>query len=230
MRAFLTTFLFYGCLALCTQFFSAVINEVNALDSKLLAEVKMASFLAWGGLAAIVNYRSNFAAYKIAAYTIKTLSHDVLTRTLLYSLVGISVEFLWTALFDLVTGVQLLNLSLVGYSSAWMLFVYGCGILLFEITLEKLQLLKSNWLVRGSFYALSCFCWEALTGGLIYGLVGVIPWDYRLSPYAYTVYGLINLWYFPAWFGFGFLLERLTPWLKKGAGGVCVQCKCVTAQ
>lgn len=86
-----------------------------------------------------------------------------------------------------------------------MLPIYGGGGLLFELVYAVIQ--PYPWFVRGAIYVIGCFAVEYATGWLIKQLSGTIPWDYSAN--RWHVHGLIRLDYAPAWFVFGFLLERV---------------------
>lgn len=130
-------------------------------------------------------------------------------RFLLYGLFGWCVEIVWTACYAAVAAVlagRRPDPRLTGHTYLWMLPIYGGGGLLFEAVFRAIHWYP--WPVRGAIYVLGCFTVEYAAGRAIERLSGTIPWDYTAS--RWNVHGLIRLDYAPAWFAFGFLLERVS--------------------
>jgi hypothetical protein len=136
-----------------------------------------------------------------------------------YGAFGWCVEVLWTGLYDSITGVRVdpaepcrvVQLTpeerwrLTGHTYLWMFPLYGAGGLVFEPVHDALR--GSPWPLRGLIWALLIFAVEYFSGWALRRCTGRCPWDYRYA--RFHVQGLIRLDYFPLWFAFGLLLERV---------------------
>ncbi len=121
----------------------------------------------------------------------------MIKRFLIYSMLGIYLEILWTGIRS---G---LILKLMGHSSVIMMFIYG-SVVLMEPAFRQL---KDVYLpFRGMIYALFIFAAEYFSG-LALMHFGICPWDY--SHAFYNMKGVIRLDYMPLWFFVGLIYERL---------------------
>ena len=123
----------------------------------------------------------------------------MITRFLIYAALGCLVEVVWTGLGSLKDG----NFRLSSHTSLWMLFIYGCVVLLepFFILLAPL-----NFFLRGLVYAAFIYAGEFVTGSILQH-AGVCPWDY--SHTKYHVRGIIRADYLPCWIALGLFYERI---------------------
>ncbi|MCR4441420.1 MAG: hypothetical protein QHH10_04660 [Peptococcaceae bacterium] len=125
----------------------------------------------------------------------------MVTRFLIYGILGWAMEVMWTGLGALMLG----NLLLPGFTYLWMFPIYGAAVFL-EPLHDRIRMYP--WYIRGIFWAGVIICFEYLTGWLLYSLLGSCPWDYSRST-PYHVNGLIRLDYLPVWFVVGLLFEKI---------------------
>jgi Putative ABC-transporter type IV len=142
----------------------------------------------------------------------------VLSRFLLYGLIGWCAEILWTAAWDGATGTRPAEhpgrriplsrrerLRLTGHTYLWMLPIYGGAALLFEPVHDAMRHLA--WPLRGLLWTCAIFAVEAAAGLGLRRATGRCPWDYSYA--RLSVAGVIRLDYAPVWFAVGLGLERL---------------------
>ena len=140
-------------------------------------------------------------------------------RLLLYSLLGLVVEVVYTAVYgaaEAVVDKRPVDPKLTGHTYLWMLPIYGLGGLLFEQVYGAV--LGWHWVARGLLYCVGIFLIEYLAGWVIEKLTGSVPWDY--SRRRWHVHGKIRLDYLPVWFVFGLFLEHATGWVHGAATGI----------
>lgn len=129
----------------------------------------------------------------------------MLTRFVIYGLLGWNMEVFWTGLMSGLSG----NPRLAAHTYLWMFPIYGLAVLL-EPLHEKIRCLR--WYLRGMIWMLIIWAVEFTTGGLLRMLVGTSPWIYREG---WQIYGLIRLDMAPLWFAAGLLFERIHDRLTK---------------
>ncbi len=130
----------------------------------------------------------------------------MITRFIIYGLLGWCVEIFWTGISSLLQG----NTNLTGWTYLWMFPIYGLAIFL-EPIYSKIK--SQPILIRGGIYTLLIFSVEYLSGWLLKNTVGACPWNYSQVPY--SIDGLIRLDYAPAWFTLGLLFEKLYQLLQE---------------
>lgn len=123
----------------------------------------------------------------------------MLTRFIIYGLLGWNMEVFWTGLMSGLNG----NPRLAAHTYLWMFPIYGLAVLL-EPLHDRIRCL--HWYLRGMTWVLVIWAVEFTTGGLLRLLVGTSPWIYRDG---WQVYGLIRLDMAPLWFVTGLLFEKL---------------------
>lgn len=123
----------------------------------------------------------------------------MLTRFIIYGLLGWNMEVFWTGLMSGLNG----NPRLVAHTYLWMFPIYGLAVLL-EPLHERIRFL--HWYLRGMIWVLVIWTVEFITGGLLRISVGTSPWIYRDG---WQVYGLIRLDMAPLWFIAGLFFERI---------------------
>ncbi|WP_339060014.1 putative ABC transporter permease [Tepidibacillus marianensis] len=121
---------------------------------------------------------------------------------LIYGLLGLLMEVIWTGFWSLFSG----NFALTGHTYIWMFFIYGLAVFLEPIH-ERIR--RWNFVFRGFTWAILIFSIEFITGYILQLFLSECPWDYRQST-TLTFMGLIRYDYFPAWFAVGFLLKNYT--------------------
>lgn len=131
-------------------------------------------------------------------------------RFLLYGLLGLCAEVIWTAVTERLRGVQQ-GWQLVGHTSLWMFPIYGLAAPLYEPLHNSLR--SWPWFLRGIVYVLGIWLVEYLTGWLLRRITGKCPWDY--SHLRGHLHGLIAWEYAPVWFLFGLALEPLHDFLLR---------------
>ncbi|SFG66418.1 Putative ABC-transporter type IV [Desulfotomaculum arcticum] len=129
----------------------------------------------------------------------------MLTRFVIYGLLGWNMEVFWTGLMSGLNG----NPRLAAHTYLWMFPIYGLAVLL-EPLHEKIRFLP--WYLRGMIWVLVIWAVEFTTGGLLRMIVGTSPWIYREG---WQIYGLIRLDMAPLWFAAGLLFERIHDRLTK---------------
>ncbi|MEJ6951081.1 putative ABC transporter permease [Natronospora cellulosivora (SeqCode)] len=129
----------------------------------------------------------------------------MLSRFIIYGLIGWCLEIFWTGLGSIIRG----DAKLQGWTYLWMFPIYGMAVFL-----EPVHNSIRSWpiLLRGGVYTLFIFCIEYICGWILKRTIQVCPWDYSKSPFA--IKGYIRLDYAPAWFVAGLLFERLHDLLK----------------
>ncbi|MDD3890010.1 MAG: hypothetical protein PHR65_08830, partial [Syntrophomonadaceae bacterium] len=93
----------------------------------------------------------------------------MLTRFIIYGMVGWVTEVVFTGTASLISGSILLS----GYTYLWMFPIYGMAIFL-----EPLhdQIRTSPWLIRGLIWTAAIFMIEYLSGWVLKNLIGICPW------------------------------------------------------
>jgi uncharacterized membrane protein len=143
----------------------------------------------------------------------------MLLPLLLYALLGLVVEVIYTACYaaaEAVVEQGAIDSRLQGHTYLWMMPIYGFGGLLFELIHRSL--LSTHWTLRGLVYVVGIFVVEYLAGWLIERLTGTVPWDY--SNRRWHIHGKIRLDYAPVWFCFGLFLEHASGWVHGAASGI----------
>lgn len=123
----------------------------------------------------------------------------MITRFIFYGMIGWNMEILWTGIGSALRG----NPNLMGHTSLWMFLIYGSAAFAFEPVHELIT--EYNFFVRGCIWTVLIFAMETAAGAFL-RLFGIEAWHYTAPM---SVYGLIRLDYFPAWFVVGMLFERL---------------------
>lgn len=144
----------------------------------------------------------------------------VLTRFVIYGLLGWCFEVVWSATTEKAWGKQR-DWRLVGHTYLWMFPIYG---LLAPLGEPVHNLLRTKvWVVRGIAYLIGIWLVEFATGWLLRRLTGKCPWDY--SAFRGNIQGIVTLEYAPVWFIFGLAFERvhdtlvvLTPGIRHAIG------------
>lgn len=123
----------------------------------------------------------------------------MLIRYIIYGLVGMNMEVIWTGISQINNGSK----NFVGHTSLWMFFIYGLAVLI----LEPIHTLIAghNIFVRGCVWVTVIFAIEFVSGGVL-RLFGIEAWRYSGDM---AVLGLIRLDYAPAWFAVGLIFEKL---------------------
>lgn len=129
-----------------------------------------------------------------------------------FGCVGITGEMLFTAFSGLVDGISTSHIdwSLAGKSYIWMFPIYGFAGLLFHIFWARVSSFK--WYLRLFLYVGVIYVLEFTSGAAIDAVTGSCPWEYTTG---WHVMGYIRLDYFPFWFAFGWLLEKVYLELRK---------------
>ena len=129
----------------------------------------------------------------------------VLWRFLIYGLMGLTVEVVYTGIASLLAG----DLSMHGFSFLVMLPIYGLAVFL-----EPLHRSISHlpWWTRGLIYLMLIWAVEYLTGMLLRLILGASPWNYT-DPL--NIDGLITLRMAPEWFLAGLGFEKIHDFLDR---------------
>ena len=126
---------------------------------------------------------------------------SIVIRALIYMMVGITGEIIFTAIKALILK---RDLRLQGYTQLWVMPMYALGgVLIFE----NLHFAMAGWFIgiRALVYAFVIFAMEFLVGFLGEKLTGECPWKYEGR---WNVLGYIDLIKLPFWgaAGIGFEL------------------------
>ena len=121
-------------------------------------------------------------------------------RFVIYGLLGLCAEVLWTGFASMING----DMRLTSSTCIWMFPIYGLAVFLEPI---------HNWIrhfsvfTRGGVYMVLIFAAEFTSGLLLKELLGVCPWYYKDD--FLSIYGLITLRYIPVWFSAGLIFEKI---------------------
>lgn len=126
-----------------------------------------------------------------------------ITRFLIYGLIGLTIEVIYTGLSSLIAG----DYSMHGFTFLVMLPIYGLAVFL-EPLHERLRLLP--WWSRGLIYLATFWGIEYLSGSILSLILGRCPWVYA-DPL--NINGLITLRMAPEWFLAGLAFEKLHDFL-----------------
>jgi len=123
----------------------------------------------------------------------------MITKFLLYGIIGWCMEILWTGFCSFLQK----DYKLTANTSIWMFFIYGMAVFL-EPIIDVL--VEFPFYLRGMVYVVCIYIVEYLTGK---GLkkMNICPWDYSHSKY--HISGVIRLDYAPVWFVAGFVFESI---------------------
>ncbi len=130
-------------------------------------------------------------------FSIPTLTGS-LKRFLIYGLIGLVLEVIYTGLASLMAG----DWSMHGFTFLIMLPIYGLALFL-EPVQDRLSLWP--WWARGLVYLGLIWAGEYASGTFFRIVLGYCPWDYRD---ALNIDGLITLRMAPEWFFLGLGLEK----------------------
>lgn len=131
---------------------------------------------------------------------------EILSKLFLYGCIGVLIEFFFTGIYSLLKG----NLKATAVSYLWMLPIYGvAGLFLEQVSTA---LLWSSWL-KAFLYVPIIYGIEALSGWLLFLLIGSIPWEYQKSKW--SPMGLINLKYSPFWLVVAICFDTISLFLKR---------------
>lgn len=136
----------------------------------------------------------------------------MLFRFIMYGLLGIAVEVIWTALYEKIFEKKK-GWDLKGSTYIWMFPIYGTTVFLFEPLHALMDHHAIPWYFRGIIYMNGIFLIEYLFGWLI-RKTGKCPWDYS-DQTKYHLDGLIRFDYIPVWFVLGLTLEHANDLLLK---------------
>jgi len=121
-------------------------------------------------------------------------------RFVIYGLLGLCAEVIWTGLGSMING----DMRLTSSTCIWMFPIYGLAVFL-EPLHNRIRHL--SFLTRGGVYMVLIFATEFTTGLLLKVLLGVCPWNYKNYPL--SIYGIITLSYIPVWFATGLIFEEI---------------------
>jgi uncharacterized membrane protein len=132
----------------------------------------------------------------------------VIFRFILYGLLGLAIEVIWTALYDKIIN-RKEGWGLQGTTYVWMFPLYGTTVIFYEpihILVKHLE-----WYYRGLIYTIGIFVVEYIAGYYLRKLDSC-PWDYTDNT-PFHLHGLIRFDYAPAWFIMGLILEPVHDFL-----------------
>jgi len=121
-------------------------------------------------------------------------------KFVIYGLLGLLAEVLWTGFGSMIKGDVLLR----GTTCIWMFPIYGLAVFLEPIhyRIKHLPLI-----VRGGIYMVLIFAVELVSGLLLRLILGECPWNYVNR--TLSIFGIITLSYAPVWFAYGIMLEQV---------------------
>jgi len=117
---------------------------------------------------------------------------------------GLLIEVVFTGLYSLLSG----NLKLTCQTSLWMILVYGTARCLFDYIGMTLHY---NRFIMGCIYTPLIYLQEFAWGFLFLKVLKKRLWDYGGSKI--TPMGLINFFYFPAWFVLALFFDKINYFL-----------------
>jgi len=134
----------------------------------------------------------------------------VLTRALIYGLLGWCAEVVFTALTE---SLPRRDRRLMGYTYLWMFPIYGSIALLYEPLHDSLR--GAPLLARAAVYSAGFTAVELATGWAIARITGRCPWDYVADGYRFAINPYIRWDYFPLWAAAGLALEPVSDFLVR---------------
>jgi uncharacterized membrane protein len=143
----------------------------------------------------------------------------MLLHVLLYGLLGLLVEVIYTAVYAAAESVVdriAVDPRFRGHTYLWMAPIYGFGGIVFEQLFAAI--IDWHWLIRMGVYAVLITVVEYICGYIIEKMTGSIPWDY--SKRRWHIHGKIRLDYLPVWACFGLFLEVAMVWVHAAASGL----------
>ncbi len=145
----------------------------------------------------------------------KSTRINFLMMMLFFGTFGITAEIFFTAFYNFFSGQIIANkppLALVGYTYVWMIFVYMLIPVLFRYLLP--YVIKYPTFIRLLIYVVAIYIVEFISGFVLEQITGSCPWEYTTGLH---IMGYIQLYYFPAWLFFAFLIERMYLYLSQKA-------------
>lgn len=130
----------------------------------------------------------------------------LLNKLLVYGLLGVLIEFFFTAVGSLLKG----NWKGTGVSYIWMPFIYGFAAIVLEAVGDALPW---PFYLKPLVYVPIIYGVEAISGWILMKIIGHIPWDYQKS--RWTPMGLINLAYAPFWLLLALGFDVISAFMKK---------------
>jgi len=121
----------------------------------------------------------------------------MMTRFLLFGVIGWCLEIIWTGFGALVRG----DFRMSAKTSVWMFLIYGCAAFFQPIIRNVIGF---PLLIRGLIYVFLIFTIEFIAG-MTMKQFDACPWDYSAAKL--NVMGIIRLDYAPVWFVVGILFE-----------------------
>lgn len=143
----------------------------------------------------------------------KSTRINMFMMMLFFGAFGIMGEVFFTAFYALFSGQTIADkppLALAGYTYVWMIFVYMLIPILFRYILP--YVIKFSTLIRLLIYVLTIYIVEFVSGFLLEQITGNCPWEYTSGLH---IMGYVQLYYFPAWLFFAFLIERMYLYLSQ---------------
>ena len=146
-------------------------------------------------------------------------------RFLILGVLGLAFEVCGTGFGQLSRG----HIVMRGYSSAWMIPVYGMLGIIFWPIASRLRAWRIPLPLRAVVYMLGIFAVE-FAFGMLYLAVGLnkhgasrefAVWDYTGDPH--SLYGQIALRFVPAWYFLGFISERVYLWVDTWATALALK-------
>lgn len=120
---------------------------------------------------------------------------------------GITSEVVFTALYSAIYDSKvdgILYSKLEGFSYVWMIFIYG---LIPFIAYLIHPIFRNIFLpLRIFIYVLILYSIEWFSGWMLETFTGACPWEYSVG---WHVFGYIRLDYFPVWYLFAFMVEKI---------------------
>ena len=127
-------------------------------------------------------------------------------RAVAYGAIGLCVEVIFTAVYEVVWGAP--DVRLQGHTYLWMHPIWAFGLLVVERYGLAMKARGRRWPVRALVYMTGAFAVEFSTGYVLTLVLGRAPWDYTGEPA--SVAGLIRLDYAGGWAMAGIVSERIT--------------------
>lgn len=134
-----------------------------------------------------------------------TKSMKILKRFLIYGIIGLVLEVIYTGLASLLKG----DFSMQGFTFLVMMPIYGLSVFLEPL---HTHLRPFPWWIRGLMYLATIWMIEYSSGVILAGVLGDCPWHYSDK---LNVNGYITLRMAPEWFLAGLGFEVLHDFLDE---------------
>ena len=132
---------------------------------------------------------------------------SVIIHSIIFALIGLGIEVVFTALTNINKNFAKGDKSLKGYSSIWYIPLYGLVAPIFHFYFDFFS--QYSWYTRGLIYMLIIYLAEFFWMATLRFLLGHSPSEKEYYASGRSFWGLIRWDFAPAWFVAGLFLESI---------------------